>query len=64
MSQEAALVIVVYFLIGALVLFASIMVHLYLKLKALSEEAREFVKLMVTLYEEEKRKNERRDESY
>lgn len=62
--MEAEAVMVIYFYLGiALVLLAIIVfILLFVWIKKIMEDTNIFVRLMIGLYEQEKRKNERQDE--
>lgn len=56
MEAETLLVVLVYCLIGLVVLLGFIIILLYRKFTIQIEQSSEFVKLMLSLYEEEKEK--------
>lgn len=58
MEAETLLVVLVYCLIGLVVLLGLIVVLLYRRFTQQIEQSTEFVKLMLTLYEEEKQKTQ------
>lgn len=62
--MEAEAVMVIYFYLGiALVLLAIVVfILLFVWIKKIMEDTNIFVRLMIGLYEQEKRKNERQDE--
>lgn len=62
--MEAEAVMVIYFYLGiALVILATVVfILLFVWIKKIMEDTNIFVRLMIGLYEQEKRKNERQDE--
>lgn len=59
-EAEALLVVLVYVLIAVSVLMGFISAYLYIYLKGLLNETNEFVKLMTSLYEHQREKDQRR----
>lgn len=64
MKEEANLVIYFYLATGALIVFFTIVILAFRQFKHTLNELSIFVKLMIGLYEQEKQKNERRDDSF
>lgn len=59
-EAEALLVVLVYVLIAVIVLMGFISAYLYIYLKGLLNETNEFIKLMTSLYEYQREKDQRR----
>lgn len=58
-EAEAYLVVLVYVLLGAIVLLLSLLSFAYIWFRDYAQETREFIRLMIQLYEDEKQRNDK-----
>lgn len=61
MNNEAEIAVAIYFLVATLVVISGVSFLIYIWLRGIIKETRNFVQLMLTLYEQEKERQEKQD---